>query len=262
MGDDTKNGGEQLSVEQQIKELMKGEELDQDSYQKLNIDGIHLKDGLKPEDKTFLNDFKNLTKLSINHVHLKSLDNLPTVPIEKLEISDNLLSGEELVKIVEAYKDSLIGLKACNNKISNISEVLALVKGLPKLMTIDLSDNEVCKVDDYRKQVFEANKSLEVLDGTNQDGEEADDFTDDEDYGEEGEFEMLEKEMQEEILKKLDPEMKQRYLNGELGFKELAAMGLIDGDLGEEGEFDLDDEYGDEEGEEDKEEGEKKQKTE
>jgi len=53
------------------------------------------------------------------------------VPLVKLEISDNHLSGEELKKLPELYKESLISLKACNNKISKIEDVVQLVKALP-----------------------------------------------------------------------------------------------------------------------------------
>ena len=111
---------EQPSIEKQILGLVDGETMDPESYENLIIDNIQLKEGFKPVDKEYLNKFKALRKLSVNAVHLKSLDNLPEIPIQKLELSDNLLKGEELSKLVNLYKDSLVSLKAANNKITDL----------------------------------------------------------------------------------------------------------------------------------------------
>jgi len=107
----------------------------------------------------------------------------------------------------------------------------------------------VCKVDNYRDQIFEANANLEVLDCKTKEGEEMFDTSDD-DYGEEGENELFD----HEILQKLDPETREKYLNGELSMEEMKNLGLIDDfDFGEEGEFEMeeegeDEDYGEEDG--------------
>mmetsp|Transcript_11070 Transcript_11070/g.18527 ORF Transcript_11070/g.18527 Transcript_11070/m.18527 type:complete len:90 (+) Transcript_11070:576-845(+) len=74
--------------------------------------------------------------------------------------------------------------------------------------------------------------------------------TSDDDYGEEGENELFD----HEILQKLDPETREKYLNGELSMEEMKNLGLIDDfDFGEEGEFEMeeegeDEDYGEEDG--------------
>mmetsp|Transcript_11070 Transcript_11070/g.18528 ORF Transcript_11070/g.18528 Transcript_11070/m.18528 type:complete len:87 (+) Transcript_11070:33-293(+) len=84
-GENAQNGGlansqetgEQPSIEKQILKNFKEEELNPESYENLIIDDMQLKEGFKAEDRTYLNQFKQLKKLSINSVHLKSLENLP-----------------------------------------------------------------------------------------------------------------------------------------------------------------------------------------
>ncbi len=80
--------------------------------------------------------------------------------------------------------------------------------------------------------------------------------SDDEDLGEEGEFDFDDEIDQEELMKRLDPEMREKFEKGEMTLDDLKAIGLADGDLlfGEGGEEELDEgEYGDEQdGEKDK----------
>jgi Leucine-rich repeat (LRR) protein len=123
-----------------------------------------LKEGFKAEDRIYLNKFKQLKKLSVNSVQLKTLDNFPEVPLQKLEVSDNHIKGDELKKLVDLYKNTLISLKACNNKISDLEQVVTLVKGLTNLSKLDLTDNEVCKLAGYREKLFAANENLMILD--------------------------------------------------------------------------------------------------
>ena len=231
------------------------EKIEPESYENLIIDDMQLKEGFKPEDRTFLNKFKKLRKLSVNNVHMKTLDNLPEIPLQKLEISDNQIKDEELKKIVAAYKDSLVSLKAGGNKLTSLDQVVDMVKGLPNLIKLDLSDNEVCKAQGYRDKLFGANDQLQILDQKTKDGEEVDASSDDDDYGEEGEFDLYGSE-NHEVLEKLDPETREKYIKGEMSMEEMAALGLLQAaDYGEEGEFEMD-----EEGEEDQDDN-KKQKT-
>ena len=91
--------------------------------------------------------------------------------------------------------------------------------------------------------MYEANENLEVLDFKNKEGDEEFDSSED-DYGdEEGEFDMMGSE-QREIIENLDPETKEKYLNGDMSLEEMKALGLIGGmdDYGEEGELEMDEE--------------------
>lgn len=100
---------------------------------------------------------------------------------------------------------------------------------------MDLTGNDVCKLDNYRDNVFKAIPSLECLDGKNQDGdsiESLDEDDDEENYGEEGENDF--DNMNEEIIQRLDPEMREKYLRGELNEEELKNMFIDDSDYNDE----------------------------
>ena len=66
------------------------------------------------------------------------------------------------------YKDSLTILKICNNKINTMDQINKL-KDLGSLIKLDLSGNEICKIDKYREQVFESLTQLQCLDGKDKD---------------------------------------------------------------------------------------------
>ena len=77
-------------------------------------------------------------------------------------------------------------MKLSNNKIVTIDEIKKLVP-CGGLIHLDLENNEINKIADYRKTVFETLPQLEVLDGKDQDNMSV--FSDD-DFGEEGELDM------------------------------------------------------------------------
>jgi hypothetical protein len=58
------------------------------------------------------------------------------------------------------------------------------------MMQLDLSENEVCKIENYRDQVYSALPNLEILDGKDREGESFFSLENEEDYGEEGEFDL------------------------------------------------------------------------
>ena len=126
--------------------------------------------------------------------------------------------------------------------MKKLSEVSNLIK-------LDLSGNEVCKIDDYRKKVFDSISTLQCLDGKDQDNQSIDSDDDEDEYGEEGEHDLDgdEFEIPEHVIEQLDPEIREKYKNGELSKEELLEFinnaEELDG-MGEEGEFDLDDEEG------------------
>lgn len=127
-------------------------------------------------------------------------------------------------------------LKVSNNRINTVEQVKELAP-CSDLTNLDLSENPVCKVENYRELVYAALPNVQVLDGHDRDGNSF--ISDDEDdYGEEGEMDMEEGKLQE-IIANLDPETKKKFEAGELGLEDLKGMGLVDdsyGDLDEEGE--------------------------
>ena len=107
--------------------------------------------------------------------------------LTRLELSDNKLSGECIDQIVELYKETLQVLKLSNNKILSIAEIKKLVP-CEGLIHLDLENNEITKITDYRETIFKTLPQLQVLDG--KDDQNMSVYTDD-DYGEEGELDML-----------------------------------------------------------------------
>ena len=141
------------------------------------------------------------------------------------------MDGGELEKLA-LYKDSLRVLKMSNNKITTLDQLKAL-KPLDKLIQLDISDNKLCLIDDYRTKVLEILPKLDVLDGYDRDGAS---FCSDDDMDEMGEYD-VEDEFGD-MLKDLDPETRKKVENGELSIEELETMGLLkkDEDYGSESE--------------------------
>ena len=175
-------------------------------------------------------------------------------------MSDNHL-GDDCLKTLESYDDSLRTLKICNNKIKSIEKVIEFIGKMKQLTKLDLSGNPVTQEDDYNKKVLAAMRKNTsdaeerlILDGHDEDMiSVSDDSEDDDEADEEGELEMMENE----LLKGMDPEIRKKFENGELSLEELEKMGIANfGDYGEEGEIE---QYDDEE-DDDEEGGEKKAK--
>ena len=100
-------------------------------------------------------------------------------------MNDNRLTGPELKKLV-IYKDTLNKLKVSGNLIAKLEDITAL-KDFEKLLHLDIDENPIAKIEDYRNKVYEALPNLNILDGKNKDGESV---YSEEDYGEEGELDM------------------------------------------------------------------------
>ena len=72
------------------------------------------------------------------------------------------------------------------------------------LGNLNLEGNPIASKADYREKVFEIFPELEVLDGTDRDGNVIESVEDDEsDYGEEGEAEEMSEEVTENIEKEV-----------------------------------------------------------
>ena len=92
-------------------------------------------------------------------------------------------------------------------------EQLKKLKELDNLIKLDLSGNEVCDLENYRDKVFEDFKNLLCLDGKDRDNQSVE-SDDDDDYGNEsGEFDKDGEEfaIPEDVLERLDPEIKEKY---------------------------------------------------
>jgi hypothetical protein len=183
---------------------------------------------LSAEDKSYLEEFNNLERLSLNQTGLKTLENFPiNEDLSRLELSDNEITGDQLKHL--AKYSLLHTLKLANNKLKTYEDIKDL--GLLKyLKNLDLENNEVTKLYDYKLHVFRLIPSLQVLDSHNKYGELVISDDSDQSVHEGGEDEIEEglgEDLLEEIrLKGLTP---QEYMQG---------LGLM-----EQGEDDYDDEY-------------------
>ncbi|KHJ92925.1 leucine Rich repeat-containing domain protein [Oesophagostomum dentatum] len=122
----------------------------------------------------------NLQSLSMVHVGLKSLKNLPKFPqLSKLDISDNNIAGG--LEHVANSCPELLHLNLASNKIAKVEDLAPLKK--LKLAELDLFNNPVTEGEEseYRLKVFETIPSLQILDGADINGEEVDDSLDGED---------------------------------------------------------------------------------
>ena len=122
-------------------------------------------------------------------------------------------------------------------------ELTLFQKALTALKNLDLHNNDVTKLTDYKTHMFSLIPTLESLDGYNKIGEEI--FSEDESdygaYGEEGEEDMdgIDMQLTEEQL----GELKKRGISLE---DFMAGKGDL-AEFGEEGEDDMDGEEGEEE---------------
>jgi acidic leucine-rich nuclear phosphoprotein 32 family protein A/C/D len=124
--------------------------------------------------------------LSLNGTKLKSLANLPDWKgIVRLEAAENQITGGELSNI-KKFSDTLVVLKLANNKIQSFDDIKTL-SSFKSLKNLDLGENIVTSIEEYRKKVFGLLPQLEVLDGHDKEDNSVE-SSDIDDYGEEGEY--------------------------------------------------------------------------
>jgi len=125
----------------------------------------------------------SLESLTLCVSDVKTLAGFPPLPsLKRLEVTDNKIAGG-----FQALAEScpgLVELVCENNRVADMAEVAALA-GLQHLKVLSLEGNPVAQAGDYRARVWGALPGLEVLDGLDADGNEAEadefDTEDDED---------------------------------------------------------------------------------
>jgi Leucine-rich repeat (LRR) protein len=153
----------QEAVQRQIRGLPKNE------VDELTLEGLHCTE-LSPSDRALLESFPNLQFLSMNNCGLRSLNNFPHLPkLIKLELNDNALTGglDKLLVLRDLMQVSLMG-----NQFNTIQDISPLLQ-LSDLVVVDLLRCPVALLTRYRETLFARLPRLEILDGTNQNGEAA-----------------------------------------------------------------------------------------
>lgn len=185
-------------------------------------------------------EFVALESLSLINVGLTSLKGFPRLSsLKKLELSDNRISGG--LNLLQS-SPKLTHLNLSGNKIKDL-DTLQPLKEFKNLKNLDLFNNEVTNLDNYREKVFSLIPSLRCLDGFDTDDCEVDDSEgeDDEVNGNEDGDGDANEEDSEEVS---DEEDEEDFDDGGVGLEAVYKDGLED-------ESDEDDFLCDEEEEED-----------
>lgn len=185
-------------------EEIKPEEQDElfESFTELSLDGTAI-ERISEEDKAFLEQFKNLVTIHLNMTRLSSLENFPKIDsLNRVELAENFLKGNELEHLFK--NENIKVLRLAKNKLSTLDEV-KLLSGLKKLEDVDLVENPVTLLEDYKRDaIFEAIPSLKILDYVYANGEDyeseddEDGFDDDLEEGGEEELEALKAQLTDE----------------------------------------------------------------
>jgi len=233
-----------IELERRGKEASQVKELNLDNARATQIEGL-------------TDDYVNLESLSLINVGLTTLKGFPKLPkLKKLELSDNRISNG-----LGALKDcpQLSQLNLSNNKIKDL-EAIEPLKSFDVLTHLDLFNNDICNMEDYRTKVFKLLPNLKYLDDADADdndeaedeesedgeangGEDAEEEDDDDDDVDEDEDDAGEEDSEEE-----DEEEDE----GEMTLSDLYKKNLDDDEDGEdfvedgEEEDDDDDEIDDE----------------
>ncbi|XP_021186590.1 acidic leucine-rich nuclear phosphoprotein 32 family member A isoform X3 [Helicoverpa armigera] len=182
-------------------------------------------------------EYINLENLSLNNVGLTTLKGFPKLPkLRKLELSDNRISNG--LNFLNGCK-KLTHLNLSGNKIKDL-DTLKPLEDFEHLKNLDLFNNEVTSIDEYRSKVFALHPSLKYLDGFDKQDREAEDSDAEEEDELNGDNESEEDDVEEEEEDDEDVSLSAVY-NDNLE-EESSASSLYDGSDAEEDDEDVDDE--------------------
>ncbi|KAG0460221.1 hypothetical protein HPP92_023349 [Vanilla planifolia] len=177
--------------ERSVETALEAQKTPSSELRALNLDGAvkSLHGCLPPAE--LLERFPSLEHLSIANVGAHSLERFPRLSkLQNLSLSDNRIAGG-LERLVEAGLYSLRDLDLSNNRIQFIEDLAPLSQ--LQLVSLDLYECPVTRVDGYRSKVFSMIRTLKYLDKLDVNGNERLE-TDDEEEEEEEEDEYDEEE--------------------------------------------------------------------
>jgi hypothetical protein len=120
------------------------------------------------DQKHSLEKYQHLKHLSLNNLGLTSLKNMPRIPnLEILELTNNLLKGDDIEIIVKAFP-SLKNLKIGNNEIDKLEKFNCLSQLY--INVLEVKDNPVTIIKKYKDTLFKQIRSLDIIDKTDRNG--------------------------------------------------------------------------------------------
>ena len=180
-----------------FEQLKKKYPLDKKDTKEIILDTYQIKE-ITEEEQKYMEHFANIQTFSLNNTQLKSLNNLPNFPnLTTIELSDNFISGEEISKLKIYQK--LKKIKLANNKIKNLNDI-KILSNFKELTFLDLSENPINSIYDYKREIFRIIPSLNFLDMEDKEGKNYSDYEEEEDENEEKEFEEEEEKDEESFI--------------------------------------------------------------
>nr|ACO15111.1 Acidic leucine-rich nuclear phosphoprotein 32 family member A [Caligus clemensi] len=126
------------------------------------ISELNLDNSRATQIEGLTDEYTSLSSLSLISVGLTTLKGFPSLPkLLKLELSENrITSGLNAL----TGCPGITHLNLSNNRIKDL-ESLDPLKSFSNMTHLDLFNNDVCKIQDYRTKVFALIPSLKFLDG-------------------------------------------------------------------------------------------------
>jgi len=154
---------------------------DNENIIEIIIDSFQIKE-FSTSDKIYLEQFKKTQIFSLNNTKLTSLNNLPNFEIlSEIDLSDNFIKGEELLKLTKYIH--LKKIRLANNNIKHYEDVKCF-NCFRNLYFLDLSENPINNISNYKKRIFELIPTLAFLDMQDKEDKNYSEFEEEEDENE------------------------------------------------------------------------------
>eukprot|EP00915_Cephaloidophora_sp_WS-2016_P007772 GHVH01010752.1.p1 GENE.GHVH01010752.1~~GHVH01010752.1.p1 ORF type:complete len:245 (+),score=64.85 GHVH01010752.1:71-805(+) len=143
--------------------------------EELLLDGARLRDFSVQDAQDIADNASGAYLLSLNQCKIHDLKHLPHLPdVEVLEIQDNHLSDSSNLNLIAERTPNVSDLLLSGNNIAKL-ESLAFIMNLPKLENLELQMNPLTKANPgYRYELFQACEHLKRIDDILRDGSKAD----------------------------------------------------------------------------------------
>ena len=141
--------------------------------EELKLDAIPI-EKITNDIKSKLEEFENLTSLTLNECNLITLENFPVLQnLSRLELCDNKLDGSSLQYLL--HLQNLQSLSLGGNKIKTYED-LEYLKKMDNLIDLELLGCEICELDGFKEKIFEIYPRLFLLNNFDKEGNDMDEW--------------------------------------------------------------------------------------